>query len=97
MSTQDERKTIINKYPIYRGLTLLLGMVITMGLLLGAILASSARDLLAGTGLGDFMGAKANEGASLGILTLSAVICVSIIYLRNLYFLAKNKELQPVP
>ncbi len=96
MSTHDERKTIINKYPVYRIFTLLIGLVIAGSILLGAALANSAKDVLAGTGLGTFLGARANEEASLGIFVIAAIICVSIMYFRYLYFIAKEKELMPV-
>lgn len=96
MSTQAERKTIINKLPIYRGLTLLMGLVTAAGIILGASLANSAKDLFAGTGLGSFMGAKANEEASLGSFVLSAIILGIILYCRYLYFMSKEKDLMPV-
>ena len=96
MSTQEERNTTITKLPIYRGLTLLLGLVITCSIVLGATLANSARDLFAGTGFGLFMGTKANEESSLGLFVLAAIISVSILYLRSLYGIAKYKELMPV-
>ncbi len=96
MSTQDERRIIIIKYSIYRGLTLLLGLVIAGGLILGATLANSGRDLFAGTGLGVFMGARANEEASLGTFVLAAILCVLILYCRYLYFISKEKDLLPV-
>jgi hypothetical protein len=96
VSTLDERRNIINKYPIYRGLTLLFGLVIGVGLILGASLANSGKDLFAGTGLGVFMGARANEEASLGTFVLAAILCAFILYCRYLYFISKEKELQPV-
>lgn len=96
MSTQEERKNIVSKLPIYQALTLLLGLVITCSIVLGATLANSARDLFAGTGLGIFMGTKANEGSSLGLFVIAAIISVSIIYLRTLYGISKYKELMPV-
>jgi hypothetical protein len=96
MSPQEERNTIINKLPIYRGLTLLLGLVIACGIILGATLANSAKDLLAGTGLGSFLGARANEEASLGTFVIAAIIFGLILYCRYLYFVSKDKSLMPV-
>jgi hypothetical protein len=96
MSTHDERKIIINKTLVYRGLTILIGLVIICGILLGATLANSAKDVFAGTGLGVFLGARANEEASLGAFVLAGIICLPILYLRYLYFAFKEKELMPV-
>lgn len=96
MSTQDERITIINKYPVYRGLTLLMGLVIAGGIILGASLANSAKDLFAGTGLGLFMGARANEEASLGTFVIATILFGLILYCRSLYFISKDKDLMSV-
>ena len=96
MSTQDESTLVIKKNAIYRGLTLLIGLVIGFGLLLGAALANSAKDLLAGTGLGQFLGVRANEEASLGTFVIAAIIWISLIYLRYRYLAAKRRALLPV-
>jgi len=95
VSTQDERTLVIKKNAIYRGLTLLIGLVIGFGLLFGAVLANSAKDLLAGTGLGQFLGMRANEEASLSTFVIAAIVWISLVYLRYRYLAARRKALLP--
>ena len=96
MTAKEERSFIIRSYPIYRLFNVLAGTVIAAGLLLAAGLSNSAADLLVGTGLSAFLGARVNEKTTLGVLVLTAGICALIVFMQSLYFAAKSKETIPV-
>jgi len=96
LSPQEERNFSIRSYPIYRLFNVLAGTVIGAGLLLAAGLSNSAADLLAGTDLSAFLGARVNEKTTLGVLILTAGVCAIIVFLQSIYFSAKVKATTPV-
>jgi len=96
MSTQEERRTIIHNYPIYRALSILVGIVIAGGLIFAMAMSNGASDLLAGTKISSLMGLRVNEKTTLSVLIMASVLCAFIVFLQHLYFVAKEKAVTPV-
>ena len=92
MITQSERQLSIRSLPIYKGLTLLTGLVAGAGLILAADLSNSAADLFVGTGLASLLGLRVNEKVALATLVLTAGISVLIMFLQSLYSAAQWKK-----
>ncbi|GEM_PF-2997828 len=92
MITQEERQMSIRSLPIYKGLSILIGLVAASGLILAADLSNSASDVFVGTGLDSLLGLRVNEKVALATLVLTAGISVLILFLQSLYSAAKWKK-----
>ncbi|MDR3671505.1 MAG: hypothetical protein P4L36_11710 [Holophaga sp.] len=96
MPTHDEQQIIIHHYPIYRGLTILMGVVIAAGMIIGMGLSNSAATLLAGSSFGSFLGTRVNEKISLCMLFATLGLSVAIFFARSWYCAVKTREAAPV-
>ena len=96
MLTVDERKIMMHEFPIYKGLTILFGIVIAVGVITAMVMSNSASTMLQGSSFSSFLGARVNEKVSLGIFFMTGVACLLIFVLRSMYFAAKTREIPPV-
>lgn len=96
MTVHEKQLQSSYKEIMHKGLGVLFGVTIGAGVLSAACLANSAATLLAGTGLGSFIGERANEKVSLGVFAMTAIVCGLILFLRSLYFTDKVEAVIPI-